>query len=69
MSNESKNDPFLILSIQVAELWNERKAIEWITKKNKKRQLEKLEKMVAKIKAIDFDEEFKMLKELHGIDE
>ena len=63
---ERKNlDPFLKLTILASELWNERKGLDWASEGSRKRSIEKLEKMVSEIKALDWETEFLILEGLY----
>ncbi len=59
------NNPFLELAQQTEFLWNEYKGLIYTQEKNRFRQVEKLKKLVAKVKEIDFEAEFKFLEETY----
>jgi hypothetical protein len=61
-------DPYLKLQELSSELWNERKGLDWATKTQKHRIINKLDKLIKEIKALDFEKENQILKEINQID-
>jgi hypothetical protein len=60
-----KNNAFIQMIRQAEEIWNDYKGVEYCNGKfHKKKQIESLEKKVAKLKEIDWDKEFELLKKL-----
>ena len=61
-----EKDTFLKLYQLTSELWNERKGLDWSRNdKGRERKINKLEKMVKDIQSLDWDTEFKFLKEFY----
>jgi hypothetical protein len=59
-------DQFLELQILSSEIWSEAKAIRH-NACNKKRAISKIEKLVEKLKKIDFETEIELIKQVNNI--
>lgn len=64
-SDPGKNNAFIQMIRQAEELWNEYKGLDYMTNKEVKRQIIKLEKAVEKLQSIDWKTEFELLKKLY----
>lgn len=60
-----KNNAFIQMIRQSEELWNEYKGLSYILPSKRKRHIEKLKKMVEKLKNINWEQEFQILEELY----
>lgn len=64
--DKNMKDRFFELNILSEELWNEVKGLRYRAT-NKKKAINKIEKIVLKIKELDLDEEIKLTKTLYNI--
>lgn len=63
-------DPIFELQSLADDLWHEKKGLDWTDRiAGKKRIINKMQKIADQIKALDFDSEIKVLKEIYGIKE
>ena len=61
-------DPIFDLQSLADDLWHEKKGLEWeSTLYGKKRIFKKMQKIIDQIKALDFDSEIKILKDIHNV--
>lgn len=60
-------DPYLELQILSSELWNTKKSLDYSRGKEINRVFNKLDKLISKIKELDFEHENKILKDIYKI--